>query len=192
MQEQIKKKLKKNQKLNKKKWKALVKKRRKRKIRYMVKVLRQIRLSGWPLHYKFYPTLTDYSYYTFQVYPNNIFCTLKVLKNSKFYLLNQASSGKYKITLSKKTLKYKLKFVILAFLKEVRYLQRKKKLNLPTSAAIKIIAPRRIKSAILRLLKAELKKKKRVLIEVLRKHVFNGCRARKKIRKKRKGMLLFK
>lgn len=192
MQEQTKKKLKKNQKPNKKRYRALMKKRRRRKIRYMVKVLRQIRLSGWPLHYKTCSSMSDYSYYTFQVYPNNIFCTLKVLKNSKFYLLNQASSGKYNIKLSKKTLKYKLKFVILAFLKEVRSIQRKKKLNLPVSTAVKVIAPRRIKSTILRLLKVELKKKRRVLIEVLRKNVFNGCRARKKIRKKRKGIPLFK
>jgi hypothetical protein len=192
MQEQIKKKSKKSLKFNKKKYKAFIKRKNKGKARYMNKVLRQMRLSGWPLHYKVCSAMNDYAYYTFQVYPNNVFCTLKVLKNSKFYLLNQASSGKYNIKLSKKTIKYKLKFVIFAFLKEVRSIQRKKKISLPKSTAIKIIAPRRIKSTILRLLKVELKRKKRVVIEVLRKHVFNGCRARKKIRKKRKGITLFK
>lgn len=132
---------------------------------------------------------SEYCYYTFQVYQNNIFCTLKVLRDSKFYIISSISSGKYKVKLSRKSLKQRLKFVLFSFLKETNL--KKKRLNLPQSIAAKVTAPIKLKSIIIKLLKAELKKKL-AIVEVARKYIFNGCRARKKVRKKRKGLRLLK
>nr|NP_066434.1 ribosomal protein S11 [Ochromonas danica]AAG18400.1 ribosomal protein S11 [Ochromonas danica] len=128
-----------------------------------------------------------HSCFTFKVGPNNVFCTLEHFEGFKIKLLNSASSGKYKIPLSKKTLKHKAKFVILSFLKEIQ----SKNILLTDSLCIKLTAPVRLKKVVLKLLIPYLKNKNFV-VEVLPKKVFNGCRSRKKIRKKRKGLRLFK
>lgn len=131
--------------------------------------------------------LTKYSFLTFHVYPNNVFCTLKKLNDSKFTLLNTASSGKYKIKLSKKSLRRKTKFVIISFLKELK----RKKLELSKFVGIKLIAPVKQKKAIIKMLAGELRRKN-YIFEVVGKKVFNGCRAKKMIRKKRRYFRKFK
>lgn len=136
---------------------------------------------------KVFRRLKRYSFFTFNVYPNNVFCTLKKFENKKFFLLNTASSRKYKIYLSKKTLKYKAKFVILSFLKEIK----QKKIRLKKTVGIKLIAPIRLRKMIIKIVSTELKGKN-FMFESIGKKVFNGCRALKKIRKKRKGLRLFK
>lgn len=147
----------------------------------------ELKIFGRPFFNNSRTRLNEYSFLTFHVYPNNVFCTLKNLRNSKFYLLNTASSGKYKIDISKKTLKHKLKFVITSFLKEIRA----KKLKLTNHIGIKLIAPIRLKKVIIKLLSSRLKGKN-FMFEVVGKKVFNGCRAKKKIRKKRRGLRMFK
>lgn len=125
--------------------------------------------------------------FTFKVCPNNVFCTLEQFEGPKIKLLSSVSSGKYKIQLSKKMLKHKAKFVILSFLKEIQ----SKNILITDSLSIKLTAPVKLKKVILKLLIPYLKNKNFV-VEVLPKKIFNGCRSRKKIRKKRKGLRLFK
>lgn len=152
------------------------------------KFLVSFKLAGRPfLRHVKKSNLSKYSFLTFHVYPNNVFCTLKTLKDSKFVLLNTASSGKYKIKLSKKNLRHKTKFVILSFLKELK----QKKLDLTKFIGIKLIAPVKQKKIIIKLLSSELKRKN-FIFEVVGKKVFNGCRAKKMVRKKRRYFRKFK
>lgn len=192
MQKQIEKNINKISKFGSKKEKFVKRKSRtqiKRKRTLSRRALKNFGISSYISKSRASLKVSRYCYYTFQIYQNNIFCTLKILKNSKVHLLSSVSSGKYNIKISRKTLKQRLKFVIASFLKETKI--KKKKLNLPSFVAVKITAPTRLKTILIKLLRAHLKKKLSI-IEVNRKYIFNGCRARKKVRKKRKGLRLFK
>lgn len=149
------------------------------------KTLLSLKISGRPFIRKFLG-VDRKAFLTMHVFPNNIFCTYKVLENNKFYIKNSGSSGKYKIDISKKTLKHKLKYVIVSFLNELK--QKKILLN---NCIVKLIAPVRLKKMIIKLMIAELKNKN-FIIQTESKKVFNGCRAKKKLRKKRKKLKLFK
>jgi hypothetical protein len=129
------------------------------------------------------------SFLNFHVYPNNAFITYKIKDKdpSKFIILNKGSFGKYKIPVSKKSVKYKLKFLIKAFFKEFN----QKKIYFKNLLAIKVIAPIKLKKLILRTISHKVKKKD-YLIDISDKKVFNGCRAKKKIRKKAKRLRLYK
>lgn len=122
--------------------------------------------------------------FSIRVTSNNIFCTLSNVKQNKITLLG--SSGKYSIKTSRKRLRYSLKTIVHSFLEELK----KKKLS-TKRVLINIIAPLRLRKAILKLLTPFLKKKN-VIINAQDKKCFNGCRPPKKKRKKRKGLRLFK
>lgn len=154
-------------------------------IEFFKKTILSLKISGRPFIRKFLGTNRK-AFLTMHVYPNNIFCTYKVLENKKFYIKNSGSSGKYKIDISKKTLKRKLKYVIVSFLNELN--QKKISLN---NCIVRLIAPIRLKKAIIKLMIAELKNKN-FIIQTEAKKIFNGCRAKKKLRKKRKKLKLFK
>lgn len=147
--------------------------------------LLSLKISGRPFMKKTIST-EGKSFLTINVFPNNIFWTYKILENGKFLILNSASSGKYKIEISKKTLKRKLKYILIAFLEELKT----KKINLK-NCIIKLVSPIRIRKLIILLLLEEIKDKNFV-IETEPKKVFNGCRARKKRRYKKKKPLLLK
>ena len=113
---------------------------------------------------------------------NNVFCTLVDIKSKK--TLNVAYAGKYKIKTSKRTLKFSSKVIIENFLKEINE-------RLKTFVFISLILPKRIKRKTIKLLKKSFKNKK-VILNVIGKKCFNGCRPSKKKRKKRKGFRIFK
>ena len=98
--------------------------------------------------------------------------------------LNVAYAGKYKIKTSKRTLKFSSKVIIENFLKEINE-------RLKTFVFISLILPKRIKRKTIKLLKKSFKNKK-VILNVIGKKCFNGCRPSKKKRKKRKGFRIFK
>lgn len=127
---------------------------------------------------------------TVRVVPNNMFCHLKDTKTNT--VLRSVSSGSYKMKVSKKGIRNYSKLIANAFLKDLR--DKSVKLNKPLIA--KIIAPVGIRKPLLTIFKNSLFKKfnikKRLLLEIASKKVFNGCRPRKKVRKKRKGLRLFK
>ena len=132
----------------------------------------------------------DFLKLTIHVMPNNIFCNLGYYKAK--HTLNSISSGTYKLTTSKKNLRYSVKNVILLFLKKIK----NNKIKFGKFIAIKLIAPIKIRSQIINLLSKFLIKKllfkKTVFIEVIAKKFFNGCRPTKALRKKRKGFRLTK
>lgn len=127
---------------------------------------------------------------TVRVAPNNMFCHIKDTKTNT--VLRSVSSGSYKMKVSKKGIRNYSKLIANAFLKDLR--DRQVNFNRPLVA--KLIAPVGIRKPLLTIFKnslfKKLVKKKKLLLEVASKKVFNGCRPRKKVRKKRKGLRLFK
>ena len=153
------------------------------------KVLKK-KVSGRP--FKHYRILNKKRFLrlTVKVVPNNIFCTIKDNQSNK--VLRSVSGGTYSIKLSKKGLRYYAKVVLTSFLKDLRDL----KIKFNKSIVIKVIAPIQLRRQIINVLSYSLfgkfANKKNAFLEVEAKKVFNGCRPRKKIRKKRKGLRLFK
>jgi ribosomal protein S11 len=121
-------------------------------------------------------------YITIKVTPNNVFCTLKTKKNQTLIVL---SAGILKIKTSKKKIKFSIKLIIPKFLKNL-----KKVVNNKTSI-INISGPKKIRKNILKQIFKNLTKTK-LIFNIKEKKCFNGCRAKKKKRKKRKGLRIFK
>jgi ribosomal protein S11 len=113
---------------------------------------------------------------------NNIFCCLSKLNNK---ILKTCSSGKYKIKTSKKSLKHTFSLVLNNFLFDISRGYNYK------GIIINITSPIKIRKKIINSLSFALKKTP-LLIKVLKKKSFNGCRPPKKIRKKRRGMKILK
>ncbi len=113
---------------------------------------------------------------------NNIFCTLI---NNKNNILFVTSSGKEKVSTSKKTLKYSARNITISFLKKIRRYFRK------STLLIKIKAPLRIKINLLRIISKSINKKY-TFIFIKNNRCFNGCKPPKKKRKKRHGLRIFK
>ena len=181
MQKQLKKRKKVDNKM------FLWKKRRKKYSSYLQKAIKS---SGRPF---FNITLNslkkkDFFRIDMSLFPNNIFCSLKNVK--KNLLISSSSAGKYKIKVSKKKLKYASKIVVTNFFKELK----QKKVHFAKPIIIVLVSPsnlrKRIIVDVLKVLKYV--KKKRVLFYIKPKKVFNGCRAKKQIRKKRKRFSIYK
>lgn len=120
----------------------------------------------------------------FRVTQNNIFCTLGSIVNGK--ILEVGSAGKYKVKVSKKTLRYNVKLLIGTFLKKVK-LRLQKELIL-----INLISPARMRKSILKQIFEQFGTHTAVTVDVKAKNCFNGCRPKKKRRKKQKGLRIFK
>ena len=119
-----------------------------------------------------------------RVRPNNIFCTLKNIKENKI-LLNK-SSGMYGIKTSKNKLKYNIKIILQFFFKEITNFLKAEK-----NILIELVAGIKIRKKIIKLLKHKFSKKN-IILQVREKKCFNGCRPPKKKRKKRQGLRVFK
>lgn len=114
---------------------------------------------------------------------NNVFCTLSNVLTKKTKIV--ASSGKYKIKTSKRSLKFSSKTIVEYFFKEIKkYISKKFFL-------ISIIAPTRVRRPLIKTIK-KIFKKTPIIIQIKEKKCFNGCRPAKKRRKKRKGFRIFK
>jgi hypothetical protein len=114
---------------------------------------------------------------------NNIFCTHKNIKKNQ--ILHVGSSGKYKIAVTKKKLKYNQKLIIKKFFKKI--IPKIKS----TVIILKLIAPIKIRKIILKNLPTFFRQKY-LIIHVNPKKCFNGCRPSKKKRKKQKRVLFKK
>lgn len=127
---------------------------------------------------------------TVRVAPNNMFCILKDTKTNT--VLKSVSAGSYKMNVSKKGIRNYSKLIANAFLKDLR--DKQIKFNRPLVA--RFIAPTGVRKSLLTIFKNSLFKKfankKKLFLEVASQKVFNGCRPRKQVRKKRKGLRLFK
>ena len=122
-------------------------------------------------------------YIIIRVTPNNIFCVLKSIKQNKTVVL--MSAGILDIKISKKGLKYAGKILITSFVDKIR------KRTKNALCYINISAPIKTRKFALKKILSSLKKTK-MLIHTPDKKIFNGCRAKKKRRKKRKGLRVLK
>jgi len=120
-----------------------------------------------------------------RVTANNIFCTLVDLKSNKTLIVG--SGGKYKVKTSKKKLSYNIKIVLDLFFKDIL-----EKLLPKEELLLNLISPLKIRKKIIRQLFTFLKKKRNLTINIVPKKAFNGCRPPKKIRKRKKGLRIFK
>ena len=118
-----------------------------------------------------------------KVCSNNIFSTISSDSHKIFY---SASSGKYKIKISKKNLKYHIKTFFLYFFRNLKF---KIKFKNPL---IVLTAPVRLRKQILKILFSFLSKNKKLIILVKNKKCFNGCRPKKKKRKKGRKLRHYK
>lgn len=136
---------------------------------------------------------------TIRIKPNNVFCTLKNEINKKVI---SGSSTKYKIKMSKKTLRYNYKIVVRSFLEET------KKMLKSNFLLVYITAPKKVRRELLRMLRKKLISQKKsfskssddeekkmfnaVVFNFHAKKCFNGCRAKKKRRNKQRGLRIYK
>ena len=142
---------------------------------------------------------------TIRIKPNNVFCTLKNETSNKTI---SGSSTKYKIKMSKKILRYNYKIIVRSFLQEI------KKLIKSDFLIVHVTSPKRIRKELFRILKKKLifkkksplneteietalssDKKQGSMIVVYNFHArkcFNGCRVKKKRRKKQRGLRIYK
>lgn len=127
-------------------------------------------------------TKTNYNL-SIKITPNNIFCLLKSTKNQKTILL--LSAGILKLKISKKKLKFASKIIIQNFIKKIKKRLRNKKIIITLSG------PKKIRKFILKQLIFSFKKT-RLLINATNKKIFNGCKVKKKRKKKQKGKRIFK
>lgn len=119
-----------------------------------------------------------------RINPNNIFFNLKLLKPVP-KTLSHSSSGFFKVKLTKKRLSHNIFFLVDAFLSHVRTKIFRRNL------IIVIIAPKTLKSKLIKFL-SQLLKKRKLIIYVKAQKCFNGCRPPKKRRRKQKGLRLLK
>jgi ribosomal protein S11 len=118
-----------------------------------------------------------------KIIPNNIFCVLRDLveKQTKVFI----SGGLLKLNVSKKKHKFLLKIIIENFINRIcKQLQN-------SLCILTVVGPIKIKKQAIRFLVRGLKSVK-LLINPIEKKVFNGCRAKKKKRKKRLRFRIFK
>lgn len=154
----------------------------------------RIKSSGRPYkNYKFLMS-NGYLYISITIRPNNIFCTVRrIEKNlSKNVTVLSKTAGNYDIKISKKGLKSKTLLVILKFLKDFKLVQFKGSEFLVLS----IISPVKLRKKIIQFLSKSLIRsvfsKRKVILEVKSKKVFNGCMPSKQRRKKRRGFRILK
>jgi len=113
--------------------------------------------------------------------PNNVFCTLR--NNFKTFYI--CSGGKYNLRVSKKNLRFNNKLILLRFLKKIKKKIKKRFLFIHLSSPIKI------RKRIIKQLTYFCRHNKKI-IQFKHKKCFNGCRAIKSRRKKRKGFRILK
>jgi ribosomal protein S11 len=121
---------------------------------------------------------------TIRVTANNVFCTFKDMKKNNTIIIS--SAGKYKIKVSKKSLKFNHKTILQKFLENFKKINIRKALTL-----IKVSAPIKLKKQIINTLIESFKKNKFIL-NIKSSKCFNGCRPSKKVRKKKRKFRIVK
>jgi len=116
---------------------------------------------------------------------NNIFCNLKNVDSAK--TLKVKSGGVYRINISKKKLRYSLKPVLTSFFRESKRELYKKNIF------VNLISPKKFRRQAIEFIRPKILFPKNThIIKIKEKKCFNGCRVKKKKRKKRKGLRLLK
>lgn len=118
-----------------------------------------------------------------RVTSNNVFCCLK--DNIRNKTLYSCSSGKYRVKITRKKLRFGVKVVVSSFLKELKSKIKSKNLIVLLSSPIKV------RKVLLTHL-SDVLKRRSLIVKIKEKKCFNGCKPSKKKRKKRKGLRIFK
>ena len=121
-----------------------------------------------------------------RVKQNNIFCTFRNIKKNKTLLV--ASSGKLKIKITKKTFKFLNKRLIKKFLNKIFNFSKKRALFI----LVDLIAPIRSRRFIVKYFSFLFRRKISLFFCFKPVKCFNGCKPKKKKRKKQKSSRLFK
>lgn len=161
--------------------------------------LLRIKSSGRP--YKNYKFLMSnaYLYISITIRPNNVFYTVKRVEQNlsrglfpKAFTILSKTAGNYSIKISKKGLKSKTLPVILKFLKDLKLMKFKSSEFL----VLNIVSPIKIRKKLIQFLSKSLIRsvflKRKVILNIKSKKVFNGCTPCKQRRKKRKGFRILK
>lgn len=119
-----------------------------------------------------------------RVNPNNIFFNLKLIK-PKIKTLAHASSGLFKVKLTKKRLSYNAVYLLDSFLSRFRLKIFRRNL------IIVIVCPKHLKFKLIKCL-SKLLKKRKLIVYIKPAKCFNGCRPPKKRRRKQKGLRILK
>jgi ribosomal protein S11 len=144
-------------------------------------------------------TVTPNKVVTIRIKPNNVFCTMR---NTKTKSVVSASCTKYKVKMSKKSLKHNYKLVVKSFLKNLPTLPNS------TKVLVCLTAPKRVRKELFGIFNKSLDLNQRytkqasgsvirnspnvLLFKFHAKKCFNGCRARKKRRSKQRGLRVYK
>lgn len=112
-------------------------------------------------------------------------------KSRMFTIQNVGNPGKYRIPFSKRNMKHKVYDILILFFKELA--KKKIKLTNDVTLGIQLIAPTKIKSAIVTFLTKYLRlENQSYFFQIDGKKAFNGCRGRKMVSKKRNIIRVFK
>ena len=104
----------------------------------------------------------------------------------------------YKLNISKKNLKFNqnlfIKYFFIDLRKKLKKEKKKKGLNQKIKHLLhfKLVAPTKLRARIVRQFLLYYSKRFKININIIEKKIFNGCRPKKKKRKKRQGLRLFK
>lgn len=144
----------------------------------------------------------NYLYLSLVVRPNNVFAMLKGIlferhpkrgkSNKKQIIIQQKKSSDYGIKITQKSVKFKVLDFLKKYINGLDFLKSRKY----SFIIVNITTPKAIRKSVIDLLSRTfltLKfRYKKIILNVKHQKVFNGCRARKQIRKKRKKFKLFK
>jgi hypothetical protein len=119
---------------------------------------------------------------------NNVFCTLANVLSNK--IVFSCSAGKYNVSISRKSLRYNVIPVLTYFFQEIKQITTKAKILI-----VIFTLPINLKKNVLSFVFSQIydKTKKKTIFFVLKnKKCFNGCKSKKKKRKKHKVMRFLK
>ena len=123
---------------------------------------------------------------------NNIFCNFSDNLSKKTLFI--CNSGKYKVKITKKRVNANYYSVLTKFFTFIqsKIKNKKKRVNFK-SLIVTIVSAAKMRTNIINFVYNTFRERKlKLLINVLNKKTFNGCRPKKKIRKKRRGLRVFK
>jgi hypothetical protein len=173
--------------------KSKLKKNKNWKIKKILRIRRKLKLKRFKRPFQNYRlfTLKNYLNLDIVVKPNNIFFGSKSSKFSKFTKILSASFFKTKIT------KKRIKKNLLPTISKFFFLLNKKNSVKPYQfVVINLTIPTRLKKRFLKLFKRSFFKKmfskKRLIINIKAKKIFNGCSVKKQKKRKRKKFRILK
>jgi hypothetical protein len=132
--------------------------------------------------------LKNYLRLNIRVSPNNVFCNLKDGRSNN--IVKSLSTGAVKLKTTKKRLNFNIKNFLFTFFKDIIKI---KELKAKKHVLIKLVSPKKFRKRILKMFHAgvfkNFVKNKNLILDIPSNKLFNGCRPKKDIRKKRKFSL---